>query len=94
MQALLIDKKPLGVPMTLHFTPTLHAASLLLSAALLAACGSKLSEPMKVVVPLYTPPTSLVSTPAPSTTQEYGVPEASRVEFKPDAQTAVQDLTY
>jgi hypothetical protein len=80
--------------MTHYFNQPLRAPSLLLCTALLAACGSRLTESMKTVVPLHAAPDALVSTPTPYSPAEYRVPEASRVNFNQDAQTAVQDLTY
>jgi hypothetical protein len=80
--------------MTCYFTQPLRAPGLLLCTTLLAACGSKLTEPMKVVAPLYTAPTALGTTAPPYSPLQYGVPDVSRVEFNPKAQTVVQDLTY
>jgi hypothetical protein len=80
--------------MTLHFNPTLCAPSLLLCTALLSACGSKLTGPVKTVVPLYATPTALLDTLPYYSSLQYGVPDINRVTFNPNAQKPVQDLTY
>lgn len=76
--------------------PTSHVrmSAYLLSAALLGACGSKLTEPVKTTVPLHTPASARLGMPAGYSSQTYGVPEASRVEFSLSAATQVHDLTY
>jgi hypothetical protein len=80
--------------MTCYFPQTLRTPSLLLCTTLLAACGSKLTEPVKAIAPLYTAPTALVNVPPPYASAEYGVPETARVEFNANASTTTQDLTY
>jgi hypothetical protein len=80
--------------MALHFYKPVPAVSLLLCAGLLAACSAKVTEPVKAT-PAYhltqSQPASQSSAYRPS---DYGIPEAGNVNFQPDAQKPLQDLTY
>jgi hypothetical protein len=66
----------------------------LLCALLLAACNSKVIEPMRLVAAPSIAAMRMANDLAEPRAADYGVPEASSVSFSPSAQAQVVDLTY